>query len=452
MAKLKHCPWLIPAILLSMVSAGRPDSGQDRGGVLVSMEPGFPTGDGTWVLPFTVWHDKGSWELGASNPVVQRDGRTLTIRETIAFPFRGGGQATALVVVLDIPPLDSKVIVEWAGVLAKMLDQKATPGVLASVAGCGPGAQGISLPGKSAKSRTAMAELLGAKHQGRLWDRVLDGITILGEPGLPGRRVLLLVSNGREEIPSVHVLASCVDAALRTRVAIYVLYLAGGVEAEADEARLKELARRTGGRTLNDGNGSEHGLPQILARIGAARAFRIEADTDQLPVRVHLGWNGETGPQAVGVIAHRHSFRKPGLGRWYFMGFALLAVIGAGFLVWRQRTIMIGDLLVRTKNGVRRLPIPRHGVTIGRDQDNTMVLPNPMVSSHHAVIRVKDGDIILTDLHSSRGTTVNGESVGTRKLDSGDRILIGGAVELVFRGNAEGGDPASGSEREKSFD
>ncbi|MBP0615941.1 type VI secretion system-associated FHA domain protein TagH [Jiella mangrovi] len=66
---------------------------------------------------------------------------------------------------------------------------------------------------------------------------------------------------------------------------------------------------------------------------------------------------------------------------------------------------------------------------IGREPPRDWVLPDPdrFVSSRHCEIRFEDGGFVLID-HSTNGTFVNGSDnrlPGPRRLESGDRLLIG---------------------------
>jgi adenylate cyclase len=72
--------------------------------------------------------------------------------------------------------------------------------------------------------------------------------------------------------------------------------------------------------------------------------------------------------------------------------------------------------------------------TIGRANQNTIVLVDDLVSRFHAVIQRKDdGDYIVADLGSSNGTSVNCKRVNAPVvLADGDHIVIGEHV-LVFR-------------------
>jgi len=66
---------------------------------------------------------------------------------------------------------------------------------------------------------------------------------------------------------------------------------------------------------------------------------------------------------------------------------------------------------------------------VGRDADNHLVIDDPLVSRHHALIRLLSGNqYYVTDLGSSNGTFLNGRLVTVPALlKSGDEIQIGGA-------------------------
>ncbi len=69
--------------------------------------------------------------------------------------------------------------------------------------------------------------------------------------------------------------------------------------------------------------------------------------------------------------------------------------------------------------------------TIGRLPDNTLVIDNPAVSSHHACV-FRDGDaFVVEDLESTNGTYVNEARVTRHTLRNGDVLLVG-KHKLVF--------------------
>jgi hypothetical protein len=67
---------------------------------------------------------------------------------------------------------------------------------------------------------------------------------------------------------------------------------------------------------------------------------------------------------------------------------------------------------------------------LGR-KDADIVINDPMVSKRHAAIQIINGKLLLVDLHSTNGTTLNNEPVTQRELKQGDRIGIGQTVLLV---------------------
>jgi len=54
--------------------------------------------------------------------------------------------------------------------------------------------------------------------------------------------------------------------------------------------------------------------------------------------------------------------------------------------------------------------------TIGRDGSNQLVVNDPAVSRSHAVVIARDNDLVLIDLGSAGGTTVNGRSVSGKSV------------------------------------
>jgi pSer/pThr/pTyr-binding forkhead associated (FHA) protein len=70
-------------------------------------------------------------------------------------------------------------------------------------------------------------------------------------------------------------------------------------------------------------------------------------------------------------------------------------------------------------------------VTIGRLPDNTVIIDNPAVSSHHACISRDGGRFVVDDLQSTNGTFVNEKRVTRHALRNGDVVLVG-KHKLVF--------------------
>ncbi len=84
--------------------------------------------------------------------------------------------------------------------------------------------------------------------------------------------------------------------------------------------------------------------------------------------------------------------------------------------------------------------------TIGRGQENSVALDDPMVSSVHAeIVRGADGSFHVRDLNSRRGTFVGARKVSESVLRDGDEILIG-PVRLQFEAAKSVGSPTNESE------
>jgi DNA-binding CsgD family transcriptional regulator len=80
--------------------------------------------------------------------------------------------------------------------------------------------------------------------------------------------------------------------------------------------------------------------------------------------------------------------------------------------------------------------------TLGRRTDNAYVVADPRISRVHAEIRKEAGAVIVTDLGSSGGTSVNGNEVsGPTVINHGDKVSFG-PVTATFE------DPATASKGE----
>jgi len=74
-------------------------------------------------------------------------------------------------------------------------------------------------------------------------------------------------------------------------------------------------------------------------------------------------------------------------------------------------------------------------LTIGRKPDNTVVLPHPQVSGHHALLKQEGGTYRIVDLNSTNHVYVNNVQTADQLLKLGDEIRIG-PYRLVYDGNA----------------
>jgi DNA-binding NtrC family response regulator len=94
-------------------------------------------------------------------------------------------------------------------------------------------------------------------------------------------------------------------------------------------------------------------------------------------------------------------------------------------------------LILRTDaGGTQVIEVPQQGsspAVIGRDAGATLRIEDSRVSRNHARIGWDEGALVIEDLGSRNGTTLNGETLrgGTRTLRGGDNIRIGGGEVAV---------------------
>ncbi len=73
----------------------------------------------------------------------------------------------------------------------------------------------------------------------------------------------------------------------------------------------------------------------------------------------------------------------------------------------------------------QRVPVPPSGLTIGRASDCDLTINEPLVSRLHARLTIEAGQLVIYDLNSTNGTTVNGVKVQRHALKAGDIVEIG---------------------------
>jgi pilus assembly protein CpaF len=104
-------------------------------------------------------------------------------------------------------------------------------------------------------------------------------------------------------------------------------------------------------------------------------------------------------------------------------------------------------VVIHEKGGAeRRETFETSELTVGRVQDNELMLPKGNVSKRHARLLYRDGRFIVTDLNSTNGTYVNRRRITQATIvREGDRIYVG---DFVLRIELPGGDvPAAAVEQ-----
>lgn len=133
-------------------------------------------------------------------------------------------------------------------------------------------------------------------------------------------------------------------------------------------------------------------------------------------------------------------------GSWLvaaLVGVAFLAVVGGGVLllglVWYLRRTppaeapapvpeakLASQLTFFGPDGAPTAwPLAPGVLAVGRGEDNDVVLAHAEVSSHHARFVVSENEVVVRDLGSRNGTSVNGQAVVEAALRVGDVVRIG---------------------------
>src|SRR2546426_8454356 len=81
---------------------------------------------------------------------------------------------------------------------------------------------------------------------------------------------------------------------------------------------------------------------------------------------------------------------------------------------------------------LKEIPLDKPRFTIGRKPDNDLVIDNPVVSGHHALIVSEEGAFFIEDLGSTNGTFVNDAKIQKEKLKNSDCIIVGKHV-LIYQ-------------------
>ncbi len=90
-------------------------------------------------------------------------------------------------------------------------------------------------------------------------------------------------------------------------------------------------------------------------------------------------------------------------------------------------------------NGTQVYPLDGSMVSLGRSQENQIVLDDPRVSRVHAQLRLVNGRYHVFDLDSTGGTFVNAQSIKQSPLYPGDVISLAG-IPVIF-GQEQAGFP-----------
>jgi hypothetical protein len=88
------------------------------------------------------------------------------------------------------------------------------------------------------------------------------------------------------------------------------------------------------------------------------------------------------------------------------------------------------ELVTKDKN----YPLEGHGPwTIGRSQENDIVISDPNVSRKHARLSRADNGFVVEDLGSTNGTLLDGAPIDRERIESGDELTFGQSTARFVR-------------------
>ncbi|MBN1138205.1 MAG: FHA domain-containing protein [Anaerolineae bacterium] len=94
----------------------------------------------------------------------------------------------------------------------------------------------------------------------------------------------------------------------------------------------------------------------------------------------------------------------------------------AALLVWMEGEEIKG-----------RWPLHKAVTTIGRAEDNDVIVDDRWVSRYHAEVRREEGRYVVVDQDSKNGTLVNGQRIGGPvALADGDQVQVTPLIKLTF--------------------
>ena len=97
-------------------------------------------------------------------------------------------------------------------------------------------------------------------------------------------------------------------------------------------------------------------------------------------------------------------------------------------------------ILTTESQGKVAYEFAEQSITIGRAQDNMIVIDDPSVSNRHALLEMSGDTYRLKDLDSTNGTKVNGVPITDTLLRFDDRVRFG-AIEARYEPDVRGSQP-----------
>jgi transcriptional regulator with GAF, ATPase, and Fis domain len=86
---------------------------------------------------------------------------------------------------------------------------------------------------------------------------------------------------------------------------------------------------------------------------------------------------------------------------------------------------------------IKKFPLDKTGITIGRNNDNDLVIREDFISRNHVRITSSDDAITVKDLGSTNGINVHGEKVKEAVIKIGESFILGKMEFFLKKGNLD---------------
>ena len=282
-----------------------------------------------------------------------------------------------------------------------------------------------------------LAALGDGEPDPRIYDALYDAVRDAARAAPSQGRAVLAILRGHDQGSGHGPLDVLAAAGLGGRTVPIGALMLGDDTAEFE--KLQRLVSRTGGdvRRLRTADAiPEEGVSLVRMARGAYRLeyrvpdFEGSRADHLLTVRVQGGAGPREGrfEYSAADVTGAPWWKQP--LPWVMLGGVLLLAGLSLLFLWRRQLCRL--VVARGEEQGCRYEIYGLPVTLGAAVGNDLTFPESRVSRNHAVLEKRGSGIELLDLNSENGTFVNGERVSRRQVVPGDRIGLGGTVELVF--------------------
>lgn len=384
--------------------------------------------------------------------VVDPDGGPVTGLSTREFSVAWDGrtpQDLMVVPVADRDPafqltvlIDPDVLRERGGMVRSMLESLAGRAdsrdqlKIAFASGSGKSARGPLDHGGDLAARLSG----DVRGDGRLYDAIFREVRDLARLSKGHAGAVLVVTRGIEsgshhDVPEILE----ISRAYAQHVPVIVLQLdtqGGG----GDGDRLSRLGVISGGgyERLDNADALSGAAVRAVRRLRGGyfvsfRDLRWDARAEHHGLDVTVNSNGEQRSRHREVNTAESASRSSWLTlTLVVLGMVFLLALIAVPLLWRRPLIRLVVLNGDEKGCSYELFATP--VTLGAAVGNDLSFDDDLVSRNHAVFERRGSAVELVDLNSENGTFVNGDRISRRRLSKGDRVSLGGAIDLEVAG------------------